>query len=217
MAEQNKVRANSKLEQKLEELYYLLEQARPSTFSKSKVVIDREVAYELLEDMRKELPEELIKYHEMTNRYGNIIGEAHDRASSIEREARDKQAKLINEQEIVKEAYEKANTIINEARQESDNTLMAANQEADVIREGAFEYTQSMMVKLQKLLSETYHVMNDAYRPIMEDVEHELDEVELALHGLEEPVETGYKEDEQLPEEDRFQEEYEDGEDAYEK
>lgn len=84
MAEQNKVRANSKLEQKLEELYYLLEQARPSTFSKSKVVIDREVAYELLEDMRKELPEELIKYHEMTNRYGNIIGEAHDRASSIE-------------------------------------------------------------------------------------------------------------------------------------
>lgn len=213
MAEQSKVRANSRLEQKLDELYYLLESAKPTAFSKSKVVIDREVAYELLEDMRKELPEELIRYHEMTNRYGNIIGEAHDRASTIEREARDKQAKLVNEQEVVKEAYDKANHIINDARRESDDTLMAANQEADVIREGAFEYTQNMMLKLQQILSESYRLMEGTYRPLMEGIEREMNEVDLALHGLEEPVESEYNDETGDALENELEPEYDDIED----
>lgn len=214
MAEQGKVRANSKLEQKLDELYYLLDSAKPSAFSKSKVVIDREVAYEILEDMRKELPEELKKYHEMTNRYGVIIGEAQDRAIHIEREAKDKQAKLINEHEIVREAYDKANEMVNQARQESDNILMAANQEADVIREGAFEYTQNMMQKLQGLLSESYAIMNNAYRPLMEGLEKELTEVDMSLQGLEEPVEDDYDMQTAAVSEET-EEEYDDYEDDY--
>lgn len=222
MAEQGKVRANSKLEQKLDELYYLLDSAKPSAFSKSKVVIDRDVAYEILEDMRKALPEELKKYHEMTNRYGVIIGEAQDRAVSIEREAKDKQAKLINEHEIVREAYDKANGMVIEARQESDDILMAANQEADLIREGAFDYTQRMMQKLQHLLSESYELMSNAYRPFMEGVEKELAEVDMALQGLEEPVDDDYAEEETAGtgEGEAAEEEYDDYddyEDDYEK
>lgn len=227
MAEQSKVRANSKLEQKLDELYYLLESAKPSTFFKSKVVIDREVAYEILEDMRKELPEELKKYHEMTNRYGLIIGEAQDKATTIEREARDKQTKLINEHEIVRVAYDKANEMVNEARKESDDILMAANQEADVIREGAFEYTQNMMQKLHQLLSESFELMDNAYRPLMEGVGRQLDEVDLALHGLEEPnEEDDYEEEDaagQNGQEERYDQQYDDEryeeeyEDEYEK
>lgn len=222
MAEQGKVRANSKLEQKLDELYYLLDSAKPSAFSKSKVVIDRDVAYEILEDMRKVLPEELKKYHEMTNRYGVIIGEAQDRAVSIEREAKDKQAKLINEHEIVREAYDKANGMVIEARQESDDILMAANQEADVIREGAFDYTQRMMQELQRLLSESYELMSNAYRPFMEGVEKELAEVDMALQGLEEPVDDDYAEEEtagtgEEEAEDEEYDDYEDYEDDYEK
>jgi cell division septum initiation protein DivIVA len=194
MAEQGKVRANSKLEQKLDELYYLIDSAKATAFSKSKVVIDRDVAFEILEDMRKLLPEELVKYHEMTNQYGNIIGAAQERATSIEQEARDKQAKLINEHKVVTEAYAQADTMINNARSESDAILMSANQEADVIKEGAFSYTQDMMQQLQGLLSEAYRLMDTAYRPFMEGVEKKLEEVNMALEGLEEPVD--YEEEE---------------------
>jgi vacuolar-type H+-ATPase subunit H len=195
MAEQGKVRANSKLEQKLDELYYLIESAKPTAFSRSKVVIDRDVAFEILEDMRNLLPEELVKYREMTNNYGNIIGAAQERATNIEKEARDKQAKLVNEHKVVTEAYAQADTMINNARSESDAILMSANQEADVIREGAFSYTQDMMQQLQGLLSEAYQLMDTAYRPFMEGVGQRLEEVNMALQSLEEPVD--YREDEE--------------------
>lgn len=216
MAEQSKNRTNSKLEQKLDELYFLFESAKPSAFSKSKVVVDKEVALELLDDMRDSLPEELKKYHEMTNRYGNIIGAATERATSIEKEAKDKQIRLINEHEIVREAYDKANSMVNEARRESDDILMSANQEADVIREGAFEYTQNMMQKLQQLLAESYRLMDDTYRPFMEGVERELNEVNMALQGLEEPIESDV-DDYEEEEEGIHEEDYDDDlDDEYE-
>lgn len=211
MAEQNKSKTNSKLEQKLDELYYLFESAKPSAFSKSKVFVDKEVALELLDDMREALPEEFKRYHEMTNRYGSIIGAATERASTIEQEARDKQIRLINEHEIVREAYDKANDMVNEARRESDNILMSANQEADVIRDGAFEYTQEMMQTLYGLLAESYRLMDSAYRPLMEGVEKELNKVDIALHGLEEPIEP-----ENYEEEDNEEEDYEEEDSRYE-
>jgi len=222
MPEQKNIRPNSKLEQKLDELAYLIESGKPTVLSRSNVVINRDVAFELLEDMRQVLPEELVKYHEMTNRYGNIIGEAQERASTIEKEARNKQAKLINEHEIVREAYDKANSMVNEARKESDEILIAANREADLIREGAFEYTQNAMVTLQKLLSEAYRLMDNAYRPFMEGVENHLKEVNMALQGLEEPVPDDYEQEapseeyEKEEEEPDALEDYEDGYEEYE-
>ncbi len=217
MAEQSKARANSRLEQKMDELYYLIESARPSTFSKSKVLIDREVAFEILHDMREMLPEELKKYREMTTQYGSIIGEAQLKANDIEKKAKDEQAKLINEHEIVEGAYAKADSMVKNARKQGDELLMSANQEADLIKEGAFEYTQTMMQNLQQLLSSSYQLMDEAFRPFMEGVERKLTEVDTALQGLEEPVE--YDEAPQLPEkEETAGEEYgeEDYEDEYE-
>lgn len=188
MAEQKNIKPNSKLEQKLDELEYLIDSGKPTAFSRSNVVINRDVAFEILQDMRQILPEELVKYHEMTNRYGNIIGEAQDRAIDIERQARDKQARLVNEHEIVQKAYDKAHDMVNEAHKQSDDILAAANQQAYVIQEGAFEYTQNAMVQLHELLSEAYRLMDTAYRPLMEGVGAQLQEVNAALQGLEEPI-----------------------------
>ena len=73
----------SRIEQAIDEIYNYVEECKPSKLYPSKVVVDREQLYDLLDELRLCAPEEIKRYQKIiTNREG-ILNEAQQRAEDM--------------------------------------------------------------------------------------------------------------------------------------
>src|SRR3712207_2399128 len=80
------------------------------------VRVDKEEIYDILDQMRATIPEEIKQARWIVKERQEMLAEAKREAERIIKEARDEQARLINEEEIVKQAERQAEEIIEDAR-----------------------------------------------------------------------------------------------------
>ena len=84
-----------------------------------KVMVDKEELLDLIQEVRLLYPDELKEAKWVKEERQRILTEAETRAETIQKNAEETQAQLINEHEITKCAYEQANELVNEAQQKS--------------------------------------------------------------------------------------------------
>ncbi len=80
------------------------------------VRIDREEIYDILDQMRATIPEEIKQARWIVKERQEMLAEAKREAERIVKEAREKQDELISEQEVTKQAERAAEDIIDDAR-----------------------------------------------------------------------------------------------------
>src|SRR3954452_14832866 len=80
------------------------------------VRIDREEIYDILDQMRATVPEEINQARWIVKERQEMLAEAKREAERGSREARDQQERLINQQEVIRLAEREAEDIIEEAR-----------------------------------------------------------------------------------------------------
>ena len=56
---------SSRIEQKIEDIYAFVESCKPQALSQSKVVVPKNDLYDLLDDLRRDVPEEITRYQKM--------------------------------------------------------------------------------------------------------------------------------------------------------
>ncbi len=133
----------------IDRLEALLVESRQIPFT-SNVVVDRERCFDLINQMRTSVPEEVKKARRVHQERDRIIAQANEEAERIIALARDQAAELVSEHEIVAQAEEKAQIIVERARRE-----------AQEIRAGADEYAYSVLKQLEEhLLSHLTTVRN---------------------------------------------------------
>ena len=81
------------------------------------VRIDREAIYDLLDQMRSTIPEEVKQARWIVKERQEMLAEAKREAERLVADARDKAAQEASEQEVVKRAEREAADILEEARQ----------------------------------------------------------------------------------------------------
>src|SRR5919112_1902620 len=105
------------------------------------VRVDKEEIYDILDQMRATIPEEIKQARWIVKERQEMLAEAKREAERIIKEARDEQARLINEEEVVRQAEREAEQIVEEARERE-------------IRLGAEDYADDILntleVNLQK-------------------------------------------------------------------
>ena len=84
-----------------------------------KVMVDKDELLDLIQEVRLLYPDELKEAKQVKEERQRILTEAENRAETIQKNAEETQAQLINEHEITKCAYEQANELVNEAQQKS--------------------------------------------------------------------------------------------------
>lgn len=84
-----------------------------------KVMVDKDELLDLIQEVRLLYPDELKEAKWVKEERQRILSEAESRAETIQKNAEETQAQLINEHEITKCAYEQANELVNEAQQKS--------------------------------------------------------------------------------------------------
>lgn len=118
----------------VEELEALIEEAKPP-FGKSQQfkVIDADVFYNILDEIRMRYPEEWQKSRSIIKQREELIASSQSQADSIIADAQQQALTIASEQEIVRLAQQQADDIRDRAQQYERETRYAAEDYADQV------------------------------------------------------------------------------------
>jgi len=97
------------------------------------VRVDKEELYDILDQMRASIPEEIKQARWIAEERQEMLAEAKREAERIVKEARDEQPRLISENEVVKQAERQAEDIVEEARAREREIRLGTEAYADDI------------------------------------------------------------------------------------
>lgn len=97
------------------------------------VRLDREEVYDILDQMRATIPEEIKQARWIVKERQEMLAEAKREAERIVKEARERQEQLVSQEEVVKQAERSADDIIEDARSREREIRLGAEDYADEI------------------------------------------------------------------------------------
>src|ERR1700719_2172862 len=97
------------------------------------VRVDKEEIYDILDQMRATIPEEIKQARWIVKERQEMLAEAKREAERIVKEARERQERLISQEEITKQAERAAEDIIEDARAREREIRLGAEDYADEI------------------------------------------------------------------------------------
>lgn len=139
----------------------------------NKLMVDIEVIYEFMTDLRLKLPEEIKRAERVIEEKDKILSEASQAASNAERDAELRVSKLVNEHEIVQKAYVEAESVMEEAK----NT-------AKEMKLGAYEYVDELISQVKEAIEDTLSQSNLHYSKYDEYMRKQLTALEANRNEL---------------------------------
>ncbi|MGE5543271.1 MAG: ATPase [Bacillota bacterium] len=116
----------------------------------SKVIVDEESVYALIDDLRATIPDEVKQAKMVAKERERLLEEAKKEAEEMVREAEAEVAKKADESAVTAQAKAQADDIINQARRV-----------AQEIRQGANDYAASVLEKLEGHLMHTLEAVKN--------------------------------------------------------
>src|SRR5213592_2452255 len=116
----------------IDKLDDLVHNAKPVPLT-DQVRVDKEEIYDILDQMRATIPEEIKQARWIVKERQEILADAKREAERIVKEARERAERLVSEQEISKQAERAADDIIEDARAREREIRLGAEDYADDI------------------------------------------------------------------------------------
>ncbi len=116
----------------IDKLDDLVHNAKPVPLT-DQVRLDKEEIYDLLDQMRATIPEEIKQARWIVKERHSMLEEAKREAERILKEAREQQARLISQEEVTKQAERQAEDIVEDARGREREIRLGAEDYADEI------------------------------------------------------------------------------------
>ena len=124
---------SSRIEQKIEDIYAFVESCKPQALSQSKVVVPKNDLYDLLDDLRRDVPEEITRYQKMLSQRDAILEDAEAKADAIKLDAQEQYKAMVEEHAIMQEAYQQAEETVARANAEAQAIIDTARRQAEEI------------------------------------------------------------------------------------
>lgn len=157
----------SRIEQIIEEIEEYIDSCNYQPLSKKNIVVNKEEMEELLRELRMKTPEEIKRYQKILANKDAILADAQAKAEAIVQQANLQCTELISEQEIMKQAYAQANAVVEAATVQAQEILNNAAADANEIRMGAMQYTDSMLANMQSIIQNTMESYNSRYASLI--------------------------------------------------
>lgn len=165
----------SKIEQIIDEIYDFLEGCKVKAFSLNQIIVPRDEMYDLLDELRLRIPDEIKRYQKIIAQRDAIMEAAQNDADQMIKEAKQRMDALLSEHEIMQQAYAHANATMEEAANRANEMISQAQQDADEIRSGALAYADSLMENIEDLLSQAYSASKMQYEGVVGCLKENLD------------------------------------------
>ena len=134
----------SKIEQTIEDMQAYFRECKSPTFSGAgKIICEKNVIDEFIEELILSTPEEIKKYQKIISQKDAILGDAKSQSAAMVAEAQRQTQKMIDEHEITQAAQEEAQRIMEEAGMQSRQ-----------IHDEAMAYVSNLLQDLEGQLTE---------------------------------------------------------------
>lgn len=143
----------NKIEETIIEIEEYLEDCKSAPFSGNrKILVDKDELQDLIAQLRVRTPDEIKKCQKIISNRDAILAKAKADAEATMEDARKLRKAMIDENDIKKDATSQANEIILEAEKYAGQLVNKAKEEAEAIRIGAMEYTDSLLAHVQEVI-----------------------------------------------------------------
>ena len=133
----------------IDKLDDLVHNAKPVPLT-DQVRVDREEIYDILDQMRATIPEEIKQARWIVKERQEMLAEAKKEAERIIKDARERQERLVGEEEVTKQAERAAEDIVEDARAREREIRLGAEDYADSILENLHTNLGKIMVALER-------------------------------------------------------------------
>lgn len=165
----------SGIEEIIEEIEEYVDECKPSAFSPSKIIVNRDELESLLEELRTKTPEEIKRYQKIISNKEAILADAQNKADAIIAQAQIQTNELVSEHQIMQQAYAKANEIIVLATKNAQDMLDKATEDANSIRMGAITYTDDLLNTIESVISNSMETTQARTETFMQTMQGYLD------------------------------------------
>lgn len=115
------------VEELLDMLYELIDEAKNVPLSSERCIIERDKALDLLDDIKAQFPVELTEAKKLVAARADYINSAKQEADSIRRQAEDRARQMVAQDEILLQTRQRANEIVRQADERSRELRKSAN------------------------------------------------------------------------------------------
>ena len=135
-----------KMEDLVNELQEMVNDAKGMPFASDKVVLSRDTFLDILDEIEDAVPTEVRQAKNIVNDRNQILSQAKKEAEEIIKQAEERRKAMIDQHEITKQAHAQAVEILTDAKAKAAGVKKAANQ-----------YVDDMMIKVEDSLSSQYN------------------------------------------------------------
>ena len=135
----------SGVEELLDMLFEMIDEAKNAPLSSDKCVIERDRALDLIDDVRSQFPIELTEARKMMARRAELESEAKHKAESIIKAAEDRARQMLSDDSITQQARQRANEMMQQAEERSRDLKRSAN-----------EYCEDALRRTEEAVAEAY-------------------------------------------------------------
>ena len=132
----------------------------------NKVMVDEQKIWDLIDQMRISVPEEVKKAKRTNQERDRIIAQAHEEAARLVDLKREEASTLISEHELTKSAEERSTTIVERARRDAESLRADAD-------EYVIQVLSELAVNMERVLTEVRNgivkVQQDRLAPVKEE------------------------------------------------
>ena len=135
----------SGVEELLDMLFEMIDEAKNAPLSSDKCVIERDRALDLIDDIRAQFPMELAEAKKLLAARTDYIASAKREGELIRKQAEDQAKQMVAQDEVLAQAKQKANEMMRTAEERSRDLRKAAN-----------DYCEDALRRTEEAVAEAY-------------------------------------------------------------
>ena len=135
----------SGVEELLDMLFEMVDEAKNVAFSSDKCIIERDRALDLIDDIRAQFPVELAEAKRLLATRTEYINSAKREGDLIRQQAEEKAKQMLAENEVLNQARQMSNDMVRQAEERSRELKRAAN-----------EYCEDALRRTEEAVAEAY-------------------------------------------------------------
>jgi hypothetical protein len=135
----------------LDMLYEMIDEAKSPAFSSDKCVIERDRALDLIDEMRAQIPVELAEAKKLIAAREEYVAAAKAEGDQIRSEAEEKARKLVAEDQLLLQAKSRGEELIRQAEERSRELRRSAN-----------DYCEDALRRTQEAVAEAHEEISTA-------------------------------------------------------
>ena len=136
------------IEELVEMLFTMIDEAKNAPLSSEKCVIERDKALDILDDIKAQFPVELAEARKILNARNEYVAAAKREADEIRKRAEIEAGQMVSEDRVM-----------NQARQKANELVAQAEAKAKEVRRSANEYCEDVLRRTEEALADAHSEM----------------------------------------------------------